>query len=111
MSIFGRNIKHLRQSQGLSQQQFANLFELSRGSVGSYEEGRADPKIETLVKIAQYYQLSLDQLVLGNLGEMKKKEELIREEPKTKDLPYIEDRISDLENRFTRLEQQMKEKP
>ena len=67
MSLFGKNIKYIRQSNGFSQQQFAGLFELSRASIGSYEEGRAEPKIETLIKIANHFHVTVDQLVRGKV--------------------------------------------
>lgn len=110
MSFFGKNIKQLRQARDLSQQQFANLFELSRASIGSYEEGRADPKIETLVKIARYFDLTIDDLVCKKLGSSSLEQESIKESPveeqKSK-TPYIEDRLSELERRFISLEKQI----
>lgn len=47
----------------MTQTEFAELFDLKRTAVGSYEEGRAEPKIETLIKIADYFNLSLDSLL------------------------------------------------
>ncbi len=47
----------------MTQTEFAELFDLKRTAVGSYEEGRAEPRIETLIKIADYFNLSLDSLL------------------------------------------------
>jgi transcriptional regulator with XRE-family HTH domain len=63
MSFFGANIKKIRQVKGLSQKAFADLFDLNRGVISSYEEGRAEPKIETLLKVANHFDLNLDQLL------------------------------------------------
>ncbi|WP_326983954.1 helix-turn-helix transcriptional regulator [Chryseobacterium sp. MYb264] len=63
MSFFGTNIKKIRQVRGLSQKAFADLFELNRGVISSYEEGRAEPKIETLLKVADYFNLDLHNLL------------------------------------------------
>lgn len=52
----------------MTQTEFAELFNLKRTAVGSYEEGRAEPKIETLIKIADYFKLSLDQLLRKELS-------------------------------------------
>ncbi len=67
MSYIGKNIRKIRISKKLTQTEFAELFDLKRTAVGSYEEGRAEPKIETLIKIADYYKLSLDQLLRKEL--------------------------------------------
>lgn len=63
MSFFGTNIKKIRQVKGLSQKAFADLFDLNRGVISSYEEGRAEPKIETILKVANHFNLNLDQLL------------------------------------------------
>lgn len=63
LSFFGSNVKKIRQAKGLSQKAFADLFDLSRGVISSYEEGRAEPKIETILKVANHFNLSLDRLL------------------------------------------------
>lgn len=63
MTYFGTNIKKIRQIKGLSQQAFADLLDLTRGIISSYEEGRAEPKIETLLHIAQFFNLKTDELI------------------------------------------------
>ncbi|MEN8120106.1 MAG: helix-turn-helix transcriptional regulator [Bacteroidota bacterium] len=67
MSFFGKNIKKIRTVKKLSQSAFADIFELKRGSIGAYEEGRAEAKIDTIISIANYYKLSLDQLLKSEL--------------------------------------------
>ncbi len=67
MSIIGKNIKKIRAVKKISQSDFADLFNLSRGSVGSYEEGRAEPKIDTIIRIANYFSLSIDLLLTKEL--------------------------------------------
>lgn len=63
MSKIGQNIRKIRSAKKLSQTQFAEIFDLTRGSVGAYEEGRAEPKIDTIVQIANYFSLSIDLLL------------------------------------------------
>ncbi|ROH98901.1 XRE family transcriptional regulator [Chryseobacterium sp. G0240] len=67
MSFFGTNIKKIRQVKGLSQKAFADLFDLNRGVISSYEEGRAEPKIETILKVASHFNLDLDKLLTETL--------------------------------------------
>ena len=67
MSFFGVNIKKIRQVKGLSQKAFADLFDLNRGVISAYEEGRAEPKIETVLKVAHYFSLDLDDFLTKTL--------------------------------------------
>lgn len=60
---FGKNIKKIRSIKKLSQTAFAEIFELKRSSIGAYEEGRAEPKLEIIIKIAKYFSISVDSLV------------------------------------------------
>lgn len=67
MSIIGKNIKKIRVLKNLNQQAMGDLFGIGRGSIGSYEEGRAEPKLETIVNIANHFDLSLDMLLTKEL--------------------------------------------
>ena len=60
---FGKNIKKIRSIKKLSQLAFAELFGLKRSSIGSYEEERAEPKLEIIIKIAKHFNISVDSLV------------------------------------------------
>ncbi|MCG8575913.1 MAG: helix-turn-helix domain-containing protein [Flavobacteriales bacterium] len=66
-SILAKNIKKLRHFKNLNQTDFAELFGINRSNIGSYEESRAEPKLEVLIKIASYFKLTLDQLVRKEL--------------------------------------------
>ncbi|MBT1687060.1 helix-turn-helix domain-containing protein [Fulvivirgaceae bacterium PWU37] len=68
MTKIGANIKKIRTTKGLSQQAFADLFELTRGNISSYEENRAEPRIETVAQIANYFSIPLDQFIGENLS-------------------------------------------
>ena len=67
MSFFGKNIKKIRKVKNLSQHSFADLFDLKRPTLGAYEEGRSEPKIETIVKVANYFSIYIDQLLTREL--------------------------------------------
>ena len=41
----------------------AEMFNLARPSIGAYEEGRAEPKIDTLIQISQKFNISIDGLI------------------------------------------------
>ncbi len=68
MSKIGNNIKKIRGIKNLNQNDFANLFNLKRASIGAYEEGRAEPKLATIIEIANYFSISLDELVKKELS-------------------------------------------
>ena len=63
MSFFGKNIKKIRGVKGLSQQSFAALFSLKRAALGAYEEGRSEPKIDTIIKVAKYFSITIDDML------------------------------------------------
>lgn len=64
MKVFGERIRSLRESMNYSQVKFAETFGIGQSSVVRYEKGEASPSLELLVKIADYYDVSLDY-VLG----------------------------------------------
>lgn len=68
MTKIGANIKKIRTTKGLSQQAFAELFELTRGNISSYEENRAEPRIETVMQIANHFCIPLDQFITQSLS-------------------------------------------
>jgi len=68
MTKIGKNIKKIRNIKGLSQQAFADLFQLTRGNISSYEEFRAEPRIDVLVKIANYFSIPLTNLIEKELS-------------------------------------------
>ena len=61
-------MKYLRKSSGLTQDQLAEKIGLNRPAVGSYEEGRAEPKIAVLQKLADFFSISVDQLINADLN-------------------------------------------
>ena len=67
MSLFGKNIRKIRTVRAMSQQSFAELFDLKRGTLGAYEEGRSEPKIDTLINIANYFSIPVGDLLTKEL--------------------------------------------
>ena len=58
----GKKLKELRLTDGLTQQQLANELNISRVNYTRYETDKARPDYETLIKIADFYDISLDDL-------------------------------------------------
>lgn len=63
MGNISANLKFLRRNKSLTQQQFADALEIKRSLVGAYEEDRAEPRYELLKKFADFYELSMDELI------------------------------------------------
>jgi len=61
--MFGKNIKKIRGVKALSQQAFADLFGLKRGTLAAYEEGRSNPRLETVIKIARHFNKEMEELL------------------------------------------------
>lgn len=66
----GENIKNYRTKFNLTQQQLADSLSVSRPTVASYESGRTEPDIATMEKLAEIFEISVDEL-LGKTIEKK----------------------------------------
>lgn len=69
MSNISSNLKYLRKKKALTQQQFADAMEIKRSLIGAYEEDRAEPKYELLKKIAEYFELTIDEFINENIND------------------------------------------
>jgi transcriptional regulator with XRE-family HTH domain len=62
------NLRHLRRSHQLSQEELAQQLGLNRGNIASYENGSAEPKLCNLLKIARFFQVSLMDITQHDLA-------------------------------------------
>ncbi len=62
MSVFSERLLSLRKSHGLSQQETADQFGIVVRAYQRYEYGEREPQLSTLVRIADFYGVSLDYL-------------------------------------------------
>ncbi|ADY51774.1 helix-turn-helix domain protein [Pseudopedobacter saltans DSM 12145] len=69
MGRISDNLKYLRKKKGLTQQQFADVMEIKRSLVGAYEEDRAEPKYDLLKKIAEYFEISIDDFINEKIND------------------------------------------
>lgn len=61
----GENIYRLRTEKNMSQGDLADALEVSRQSVSKWENDSAVPELEKLVKMADIFGVSIDELVTG----------------------------------------------
>lgn len=62
---FGKQIKQLRNDNELTQEQMANMLNVSRQAISNWENNRNLPDLELLVLMSKVFSISLDQLILG----------------------------------------------
>ncbi len=58
-----KNLKKLRENAGISQKQLADSIGVSQQSINKYENHKIEPDIDTLIKIADYFETSVDYLI------------------------------------------------
>jgi len=61
--LFGDRLKELRKSQGLTQDDLAIAINVSRQSIGNYENYSVYPDLDILVKIADFFNISTDYIL------------------------------------------------
>lgn len=57
------NLKTLRIAAGETQEQLGRLLKYNRKTVSSYENGRTVPDLETILRIADHYGVTVDDLL------------------------------------------------
>lgn len=63
MKIFCERFKDLRKAKNLSQKQLAEILKTTNSSICDWECGRSQPDFETLVRIAELFEVSADYLL------------------------------------------------
>ena len=62
MASFGERLKSLRLNKGLTQSQIAKLFLTTERGYRNYEINQSKPNYDTLIALANYFNVSLDYL-------------------------------------------------
>ncbi len=87
----GENIKFLRKKFGYTQSTFADEIEIKRSLVGAYEEGRADPRLNNLLKMSEAFGVSVDTLISKEVHKLDDEELYENAESKLKVLSITVD--------------------
>lgn len=64
--IIAENLIKLRKAQGLTQQDFAKVFNYSDKTISKWELGYSSPNIGTLKQIADYYGVTVDYFLISH---------------------------------------------
>ena len=62
-------IKNLRKEKSLSQQAIANYLQITRQAYSNYENGKREPDYETLLKLSEFFGVTVDYLTRGEMAE------------------------------------------
>lgn len=62
-NIFGENLRALRLSERISQTKLGEALGVCNQTVSFWEIGKREPDLDTLIKIADYFQVSTDYLL------------------------------------------------
>lgn len=60
-----KNIRMLRAGAGMTQQELADIVDMTREAVAQWETGAALPRLGTAIKLAEHFGVTLDELVEG----------------------------------------------
>lgn len=71
----GKLLKELRNEKGLTQEQLAEIFNVSNRTVSRWENGNNMPDLDILIQISDYYEINLRELLDGE----RKSEEMNKE--------------------------------
>lgn len=68
MIDFGKNLSTIRKSRQLTQLELSDLLDVQPRMVGRWEQGKAKPQFDYIIKLAQILEVTIDHLILGGKG-------------------------------------------
>lgn len=60
-----KGLKEIRKSKRLNQLKVATDLNISRESISYYENGQREPSLDLLVKMSEYFNVSINYLITG----------------------------------------------
>ncbi len=63
---FLKGLKQIRKEKRLTQLKVAMDLNISREALSHYENGKREPSIDMLIKMSEYFNVSIDFLINGN---------------------------------------------
>ncbi len=62
-TIFGETLLDLRRERGVNQSTLAQAIGVSKGIISLWENGLREPTLSNLLALADYFEITLDELV------------------------------------------------
>ena len=72
--MLNENLKQLRKSKGLSQEELAIRLNVVRQTISKWEKGLSVPDADMLIKIADIFEVSVSELLGAKIGEKKEQD-------------------------------------
>ena len=66
MNIVSSSIKKLREERGMTQDELAEKLNVTRQAVSNWETGKTQPDIETLTRLAEIFDVSVERIIYGS---------------------------------------------
>ena len=60
---FNKKLQELRKENGITQEELSKILYVSRTAVSKWESGRGYPNLDSLKRIAEYFNVTVDQLL------------------------------------------------
>lgn len=69
---FSKNLKYLRKENNLSQNNLAKKLNVNQTIIARWEDENREPTISSAVKVAEYFEVNIDDLISVDLERGKK---------------------------------------
>lgn len=69
--FFGSNLRYLRETRGKSQLEMGDFIGVSKQTISVYEKGEVEPPLSKLISMADYFGVSVDDLLRKDLRPAK----------------------------------------
>ena len=56
-------LQELRLARGMTQAEVAEKLGISKSAIGMYEQGRREPDLETVIKLAEFFSVSVEEML------------------------------------------------
>ena len=66
MNLVSNSIKKLREERGMTQDELAEKLNVTRQAVSNWETGKTQPDIETLTRLAEIFDVSVERIIYGS---------------------------------------------
>ena len=73
-------LRILRKNKGLSMKELGEIIGVAESTVSQYETGKREPDFETLLKLGEYFNVSVDYLLRGDIAQNEKSPALTKKD-------------------------------
>lgn len=77
MNDIGRNIKKFRKERNMTQEELAEKMNVTRQAVSNWETAKTEPDIDTLTRLAEVFEVSVEEMIYGVKKEESKVKNII----------------------------------